>query len=46
MERLLEAERTRIGTGAVELAGVNAKRSGVFMEVLGNRQIFLEVGVV
>ena len=43
MERLLEAERTRIGTGAVELAGVNAKRPGVFMEVLKDRQRFTEL---
>ena len=43
MERLLEAERTRIGTGAVELAGVNAKRPGLFMEVLKDRQRFTEL---
>ena len=43
MERLLKAERTRIGTGEVELAGVNAKRPGLFMEVLKDRQRFTEL---
>ena len=42
--RAIEAALIRVKTGAVESAGVNRKRPGVFVEVLKERKRFKEVG--